>query len=162
MDKTENNNANPQEQDNLEIRALVNQFVEGWNSADGSTCARPFAENADFTAINGLRAESRELIGQGHAEILSTIFLGTTLRARVNSVRYLRSDVAVADVTMWLTPAGQTWLPKYSSCGIVATKDAGAWSIAVFRNMIPFERPMAGQLDRQFTENSKPQEVPCA
>jgi uncharacterized protein (TIGR02246 family) len=138
--------------DELAIRALVDQFVEGWNAADGPACARPFAENADFTAIHGLRARGRELIGRGHAEILATVFRGTQLTATVNSIDYLRPDVAVADVTMRLKQAGQTWLPKQTSCGIVATKDSGVWSIAVFRNMVPFERPVAGPLDRELLD----------
>jgi hypothetical protein len=37
--------------------------------------------------------------------------------------------------------------PGHTSAGLVAAKDAGAWSIVVFRNMVPFERPPAGPLE---------------
>ena len=144
--------------DDRAIRNLVGQFEQGWNAADGAACGRPFSENADFTAVNGLRARGRDVIGKGHAEILATVFRGTKLHATVNSIEYLRPDVAVVDVTMHLTPAGQTWLPKYTSCGIIAVKDSGntdsEWSIAVFRNMVPFDRPIAGPLDRQLLDRS--------
>jgi hypothetical protein len=67
-------------------------------------------------------------------------------------VRFLGSDVAVLDATFTLThldgrlfemgPAG------HSKAELVATKEQGRWSIAVFRNMIPFVRPLAGPLER--------------
>lgn len=136
--------------DEQEIRGLVDAFVEGWNAQDGYACARPFAEKADFTAVTGLRIQGRDLIARGHAEILSTVFHGTRMSATVNDIVFLRPDVAVADVTFRLQPApDKPWLPKGSSCGVVATKDAGVWSIAVFRNMVPFDRPMAGPLERE-------------
>lgn len=141
--------------DESAIRSLVDQFVAGWNGADGAACGKPFAENADFTAVTGLRARGRQVIARGHAEILATVFRGTRLSATVNSIEFLRPDVAVVDATFHLIPAGQTWLPKYTSCGIVATNETGVWTIAVFRNMVPFDRPMAGPLDRELLEISQ-------
>jgi uncharacterized protein (TIGR02246 family) len=146
MDKSQNDAA---------IHSLIAQFVEGWNTADGSACARPFHSNADFTAINGLRARGRDIIGKGHDEILTTIYKGTQLNANVNSIEYLRPDVASVDITMRLTPAGQTWLPKHSSCGLICTQEDGIWGIAIFRNMVPFERPTAGPLDEGLYDTSK-------
>ena len=32
--------------------------------------------------------------------------------------------------------------------GLIAVRDGDAWSIAVFRNMIPFQRPLAGPMER--------------
>jgi uncharacterized protein (TIGR02246 family) len=116
--------------DDKAIRELVAAFEQGWNAQDGYACARPFAEHADFTAVTGLRARSKELIARGHVEILSTVFRDTRLSATVNDISYFRHDVAVADVTFRLQPKPELpWLPKFSSCGIVATKEEGAWSI---------------------------------
>ena len=80
--------------DEKEIEGLVEAFVEGWNAADGAACARPFAADADFTAITGLRVRGRELIAEGHAEILSTVYRGSRNSAKVESILFLRSDVA--------------------------------------------------------------------
>jgi len=140
-------------QDDQEIRGLVDAFVEGWNAADGAACARPFAADAEFVNIMGLRARGRELIGRGHAEILSTIFRGTRMSATVESIRFLRPDVATVEATLKLqTDDGRPFTlgryPGYSSAGLVATKEGNTWSIAVFRNMIPFERPAAGPLEQ--------------
>lgn len=142
--------------DEREIRELVAAFAEGWNAGDGYACARPFAENADFTAVTGARIRGRDLIGRGHVEILATVFRGTRNTAIVNDVTFLRPDVAIADVTFRLDPmADKPWLPPYSSCGVVATKDNGVWSIAVFRNLVPYSRPAAGPLDREVLNASR-------
>ncbi len=122
---------------------------------------RPFTKTADFTAVNGTRVRGIEDFGRGHAEILSTIFRGTHMSGTVNTIEFLRPDVAVVDVTFRVTPPEEpSWIPKYTSCGIVATKEEGVWVISVFRNMVPFNRPLAGQLDREFLERSIPSTEP--
>jgi uncharacterized protein (TIGR02246 family) len=138
-----------------ELSGLIDTFVQGWNAGSGERLARAFAPDADFTNVMGLRAHGREVIAQGHNEILATVFRGTRLEAAINQVRYLRPDVAAVDVILTLRgadglpvamlPAGQ------SSAGLVATRDGGSWAIAVFRNMIPFTRPAAGPVERSLT-----------
>ncbi len=137
--------------DDAALRALIDAFVEGWNRADGPSCARPFAADADFTAINGLHAVGRDLIARGHDEILSTIFRGTKLASTVESIRFLRPDVALLNVSFALRKedGSPVFGIESTSCGVVATKDQGAWSISVFRNMVPFARPVAGPLERE-------------
>jgi uncharacterized protein (TIGR02246 family) len=144
-------------QDEKEIGGLVESFVEGWNAGDGEACARPFAEDGDFVAVTGLKAHGRDLIARGHAEILSTVFRGTQLSATVESIRFVRADVAVADVTMRVRyedgrPFMPGQYPGYSSAGLVVAKDAGRWSIIAFRNLVPFGRPAAGPLERAMRE----------
>jgi uncharacterized protein (TIGR02246 family) len=147
-------------QDEQAIRELVAAFVAGWNAGDGDACARPFAENADFTAVTGARARGRDLIARGHAEILSTVFHGTALSAAVNDIVFLRPDVAAADITFRIAAVSdKPWLPPYSSCGLVATKERGVWSIALFRNLVPFGRPVAGPLDQELTKASRASEA---
>jgi uncharacterized protein (TIGR02246 family) len=133
------------------IRGLIDTFVAGWNAADPTTLASVFTADADFTAITGLHARGRDLIARGHDEILSTVYRGTTNSARVESIHFLRPDVAVVDVrfTLRREDGGLAFGIPYSSCGMIATQDQGKWSIAVFRNMVPFGRPVAGPLDQE-------------
>jgi uncharacterized protein (TIGR02246 family) len=135
-----------------ELSGLIHTFVEGWNAGSGERLAGAFAADADFTNVMGLRAHGRDVIAQGHNEILATVFRGTRLEAAITQVRYLRPDVAAVDVTLTLRGAdGQpvAMLPAgQSSAGFVATRDAGTWSIAVMRNMIPFVRTAAGPVER--------------
>jgi uncharacterized protein (TIGR02246 family) len=144
--------------DHADLSALIDTFVQGWNAGSGEMLSRAFAADADFTNVMGLRAHGRELIARGHDEILATVFRGTRLAAAINQIRYLRPDVAVVDATLTLRgadgapfvmlPAGQ------SSVGLVATREAGRWAIAVLRNMIPFARPAAGAVERSLEASS--------
>jgi uncharacterized protein (TIGR02246 family) len=134
--------------DEAAIRGLVDVFVAGWNSGDGEACGRPFAEDADFTAITGLRAEGRDLIARGHNEILSTIYRGTQISATVNAIKFLRPDVASADITIRFV-GKQVFGIEQTSLGLVTTKEGNTWQIAVFRNMVPLARPAAGPLERE-------------
>jgi uncharacterized protein (TIGR02246 family) len=135
--------------DETAIEGLVQTFVDGWNAADGEALAQPFAEDADFTAITGLRVKGRDTIGKGHAEILSTVYRGSQNSATVESIRFLRPDVAIVDVAFRFVGVVHPFGLEGSSCGLACTKEGGTWSIAVFRNMIPFSRPIAGPLEGQ-------------
>ena len=137
-------------QDELAVRSLVDGLVAGWNAQDGAAFARPFAADADFTNVMGLRARGRETIARGHDEIFATLFKDTTLAATVEQIRFLRPDVAAAEVVFTLRKKdGAPWggFPR-SLASFIAVRDGEAWSIAVFRNMVPFERPMTGPVER--------------
>jgi uncharacterized protein (TIGR02246 family) len=137
-----------QKQDEAAITALLDAFVEGWNAGDGEACARPFAADADFVAVTGLHVHGRELIAAGHKEILASVFRGVQLRPTVNDIRFLRPDVAAVDVTIRYAGEGPFGIQE-TSLGLVATKDEGIWSIVLFRNLVPFERPLGGPLERE-------------
>ena len=136
------------------IQSLIDTFVAGWNSADGNTLAGVFAEDADFTAITGLRGRGRSIIARAHDEILSTIYRGTSLSSEVVDIHYLRPDVALVDVKFFLRKNGHSFFPgvTHTSAGVVATQDGGRWSIAAFRNMVPFSRPVAGPIEQEIAE----------
>src|SRR5215470_19839748 len=89
-------------QDEVSIRKLIDGLVAGWNAQDGRAFARQFAADADFTNVMGLRAHGREVIARGHDELFATVFKGTTLLPAIEQVRFLRPDVAVAEVVLTL------------------------------------------------------------
>ena len=137
-------------QDELAVRTLVDGLVAGWNAQDGTAFARQFAADADFTNVMGLHAKGRDVIARGHDEIFATLFKGTTLTATVEQIRFLRPDVAVASVVLALRQKdGTPWgaFPR-SLASLIAVRDGESWSIAVFRNMVPFQRPAAGPVER--------------
>lgn len=141
-----------------DLTRLLDIFASGWNAASGTTLASAFADDADFLNVMGLHAHGRDLIARGHDEILSTVFRGTRMTAVVDSVRFLRPDVAAVEATLSLRRAdGQPFalgdslrgpMPS-TKASYVATKEGDRWSIAVFRNMVPFARPAAGPVERE-------------
>jgi uncharacterized protein (TIGR02246 family) len=143
--------------DEAAVRTLLDQFIEGWNEGSGARLARPFAPDAEFINIMGLRVRGRDLIARGHDELFETVFFGTRLAGGVENVRFLRPDVAYADGVLMLQNSDgsphnmiERALPAF-----IAVKKDGAWSIAIFRNMIPFERPPAGPLERSLGARKK-------
>jgi uncharacterized protein (TIGR02246 family) len=143
--------------DEAAIRALLDQFIEGWNEASGARLARPFAPDAEFINIMGLRVHGRDLIARGHDELFETVFFGTRLSGGVETVRFLRSDVAYADGIFNLQNSDGTphHMLERALPAFIAVKEGGAWSIVIFRNMIPFQRPSAGPLERSLSSRPR-------
>ncbi len=129
------------------LQSLVACLVDAWNRADGDRYASAFTADADFTAITGLRVIGRDLIAAGHNEILSTIYKGSVLSSEVTDVRLIRPDVASAQVAFRFSEPRMGI--SATSCGLIAVREGSVWKIAVFRNMVPHGRPMAGPLERQ-------------
>lgn len=136
--------------DETAIRKLLQDFADAWNAGDGDGCSRPFAVDADFTNVMGLRAHGRETIAQGHAEILATVYRGSRASATVHGIRFVRPDVAVVDADLALADGQGNPYPvaHRSNSNIVACRNGDGWSIVSFHNMIPFERPAAGPVER--------------
>lgn len=139
--------------DQASAAALIDTFVAGWNAADAARLASAFAEDADFTAVNGLRVRGRSLIREGHNELFRTIFRGVTIAAQVLSVRFLTPDVVAVEAeftypTRNNLPGVTRALAHYVAMRSPAPS-GDHWEIAVFRNMIPFERAMAGPVEQR-------------
>jgi uncharacterized protein (TIGR02246 family) len=121
--------------DEASLRQIVQQLQDGWNAHDGKAFAAPFAADADYVVVNGMRIKGREEIEKGHTQIFTTIYKESHNVGTVKSVRFLRPDVAVVHVE---------WNLEFSMGGekrkntaintMVMTKDNGKWSIAAFHN----------------------------
>src|SRR6185295_18476642 len=93
--------------DRAAIEALVASLEAAWNAGDGDAFAAPFTVDADFVNIRAEHHRGRAAIAAGHAAILSTIYAGSTNRYAVETVRVLRTDVALVHVQAVLdVPSG--------------------------------------------------------
>jgi uncharacterized protein (TIGR02246 family) len=121
--------------DEAAIKQLVQQVQDGWNAHDGAAFAAPFAADADYVVVNGMKIKGRDEIEKGHTQIFSTIYKDSRNIATVKGIRFLRADVAVVHIE---------WNLEHSASGAkrtdralnswVVTKDNGKWSIASFQN----------------------------
>ena len=130
---------------------LATAFAAAWNSYDAARLASLFAEDADFTAVNGLRAHGREIIRKGHDELFRTVFKGTQLNAEIISVRALAPDLAAVEAE-FTYPKGILPGVTRALASYIAKKTENQWQIVIFRNMIPFERPVAGPVELELRE----------
>jgi uncharacterized protein (TIGR02246 family) len=129
--------------DETAIKQLVQQVQDGWNAHDGAAFAAPFAADADYVVVNGMKIKGREEIEKGHTQILTTMYKDSRNIATVKSIRFLRPDVAVVHIEWNLEhSAGGEKRNDRAINSWVVTKDKGKWSIASFQNTpIQPERP---------------------
>jgi uncharacterized protein (TIGR02246 family) len=121
--------------DETAIRQIVQQVQDGWNAHDGKAFAAPFAENADYVVVNGMRAKGRDEIEKGHIGIFTTIYKDSRNVATFKSVRFLRKDVAVVHVewNLEFKINGEARKGR-AMCTMIMTRDDGKWEIAAFQN----------------------------
>lgn len=132
--------------DEKAVRALLDQMVSGWAEGSGEKFAAPFAEHADYVVVNGMHLKGREAIARGHQQIFDTFYKGTKVAGRIESVRFLRPDVALMHVAAMLPAPGEAAdpnAPDYKPTAritIVAVKEGGKWQIEAFQNT-PIQAP---------------------
>ncbi|HET9531483.1 MAG TPA: SgcJ/EcaC family oxidoreductase [Blastocatellia bacterium] len=121
--------------DEAAIRRIVKAVEDGWNAGDGKAFAAPFAEDADYVIVNGMRIKGRDTIASGHQQILDTIYKGSHNTATVLSIRFLRDDAAIAHVE-WHLKYAENGIAheRKAMCSMVMTKQGGRWSIVAFHN----------------------------
>lgn len=121
--------------DEAALRQVVQQVQEGWNAHDGKAFAAPFAADADYVVVNGMKLKGREAIEKAHTAIFTTIYKDSHNVATVKSVRFLRPDVAVVHIEWNLEfRVGDETRKGHAINTMVMTKDGGKWSIAAFQN----------------------------
>lgn len=122
-------------EDEAAIRAIISRLPDAWNAGDGKAFSAPFAEDADYVIINGMRIKGRAAINSGHQQIFDTIYKGSVLTGSVQSVRFIRDDIAVAHVEWHLKyRRGDAPREHKAICSMVLTKQNNQWSIMSFHN----------------------------
>jgi uncharacterized protein (TIGR02246 family) len=114
--------------DNASDNAAIEKIVHG-NPSDH------FAEDGSFTNIFGTVRYGREAFKQRHIEITLTIFKDRSVKSCMAKLRFVRSDVAIANVSGEMT--GLPRCPQVfrsdrtKSCDsnfLVLVKDNGEWA----------------------------------
>jgi uncharacterized protein (TIGR02246 family) len=114
---------------------LASRLESAWNGGDGAGFAAPCAEDADFVNVLGMHARGREAIAAGHEEIFHGIYVGSTVRYRVEHARLLRPDVGLVHLHASLTvPSGPMAGEHQARPSLVLTREGGEWRIASFHN----------------------------
>jgi uncharacterized protein (TIGR02246 family) len=118
-----------------EVGALVQGMESAWNAADAAGFSAPFADDADFVNVMGMHVRGRNAIAAGHEHIFRTIYAASANRYRLEGVRALRPDVALAHVHAHLSvPAGPMAGEHDALFSLVLTREADGWRIASFQN----------------------------
>lgn len=121
--------------DEAAIRANVEQMAKGWNLKSGAEFAKPFAEDADYVVVNGMKIKGRAAIDAGHQQIFDTFYKNSMLAITTEQIRFLRPDVAVVHVRSTLkVTEGDATRTNEGRITLVMTKNKDQWEIAAFQN----------------------------
>lgn len=130
--------AHPRSDDSA-VRAVLNAYEQAWNGHDAHAFASLFSEDADFTNVRGQAAHGRAAIERAHVPLFAKLFQGSHQTMTGSAIRFLRPDVATAEVRWEMTGAiDREGKPRPLTRGLralVLTKEKGLWHIAVFHNM---------------------------
>ncbi len=133
-----------QDQDKAAIQSIVQAEQDAWNRGDADAFSTHFAADGSFTNIVGMQTYGRVPFQQQHARILSTIYKGSHNEFTIGTLRFIRPDVAIADVDGILSkivrvPPGSPVFPDGSihvKLQLVLSKENGTWQIDAFHNVV--------------------------
>ena len=123
-----------QTSDEAAIRDVVQKYVNARELRDPKGVEALFTEDADQLVSDGVWRKGREAIVKGTLE--SSQRSGGHRTIEVQSVRFLSTDVAIADGRYTLAASG-TSAARQMWTSILLTRTNGTWRIAGIRNMLP-------------------------
>jgi uncharacterized protein (TIGR02246 family) len=91
--------------DEDDIQTLIDTLTNAWKRGDAKAYGARLMPEATFTNVNGEFYVGREAFDRRHAEVFSGVFRGTTLAMTINKLRFVRPDVAIADIDTELSGA---------------------------------------------------------
>jgi uncharacterized protein (TIGR02246 family) len=84
--------------DDTEIQRLIGELTDAWKRGDAKAYGARFLSDATFTNVNGEFYVGREAFDRRHAEVFGGVFRYTALAMTINKLRFIRPDVAIADI----------------------------------------------------------------
>ncbi len=138
--------------DEIEVRTLYWQMLDGWNKRSADAFATPFAEDGEVIGFDGSQMT-------GRVEIVSTLrqifadHVTAPYVSKVKSVRLLSPEVAILRAIVGMVPPGQSDLNPAVNAHqtLVAAKRNGTWRIEFFQNT-PAQFHGRPELVQQMTE----------
>jgi uncharacterized protein (TIGR02246 family) len=129
--------------DEAAIQQLMTEMCNAWDRGDANAFGARYRPDGTFTNVNGTFHVGRDEFNQRHAEVFAGIFRGTTIRLAARQLRFIRPDVAVADVDVGLSgcqikPPGVQAGPDgtlHTCLLLVLIKESGLWWIAAYHNV---------------------------
>jgi len=138
--------------DEIEVRTLYRQVIDGWNQRNADAFATPFAPDGEVIGFDGSRmtgrAEIASTLGQIFADHVTAPYV-----SKVRSVRLLSPEVAILRAIVGMVPPGQSDLNPAVNAHqtLVAAKRDGRWHIELFQ-ATPAQFHGRPELVQQMTE----------
>lgn len=129
--------------DELAVRSLLESLASAWKRGDAQAFAARYREDGTFTNVFGTVHVGRDEFIRRHDDVFRGFLKGTQIAMTARKLRFVRPDVAIADVDMAYTgfqtlPAGVKPAADglvHSSLLMVLVKDGGEWWVAAYHNI---------------------------
>ena len=119
------------------VRTVIGQLEAAWNSGDGEAFGAPYAEDAEFVTVQGMRVSGRHAIAAGHQGIFDTVYAGSTNSMEVIGHREAADGVRIVLTRNTLSvPAGPLAGVRQAVGTNVLRRTAAGWEIVSTQNTI--------------------------
>jgi uncharacterized protein (TIGR02246 family) len=132
-----------QQADQAAIDDVVAGLDDAWGRGDAEAFAARFAADGSFTNVLGMAYDGREAFRDRHDAIFKTIYKGSKSTLVIAKLRFIRPDVAIADVDAEMS--GYATLPPGVRAGpdgimrsklqLVFVKESDTWWITAYHNV---------------------------
>jgi uncharacterized protein (TIGR02246 family) len=130
----------PGDTDEQAIKDVIAATTQAFNAHDAAAFARFYTADAELVTVRGERMRGAAEIEKGLARIFATRAAAAKLRTLDVTVRFIRSDVAVAHVANEMSGVveanGVTAAPHQELSIRVFVKENGVWRVTAFHNTI--------------------------
>jgi uncharacterized protein (TIGR02246 family) len=128
--------------DEQAIHDILKRLESAWSAGDSQSFASLFTEDANFIHVFGGQVDGRRGIEGSHRHIFDTIYKGSRAEYTVQSIRFVRPDVAIVFSNGRLQfPEGNATPEVRARPTFVMVKDEGQWQIVAFQNTRIAEMP---------------------
>jgi uncharacterized protein (TIGR02246 family) len=120
--------------DEVEVRTLYRELLDGWNQRNAEAFAAPFAEDGEVIGFDGSemtgRVDIASTLGQIFADHATASYVSTVRR-----VRLLSPELAILRAIVGMVPPGQSDLNPAVNAHqtLVAARREGIWRIALLQ-----------------------------
>src|SRR5256714_15679837 len=92
--------------DEMEVRRLYRELLDGWNQHNADAFAAPFAEDGEAIGFDGSQMSGRVDIAATLGQVFADHVTAPSV-SKVRSVRLLSPDVAILRAIVGMVPPGQ-------------------------------------------------------
>ena len=119
------------------VRKVLSTFVDVWNRNEMKTSfGKLFTDDADFVVLSGTYLKGRDEIVAHHLKIRAGVYGDSHLVWNPVNVRFIRPDVAVAEVATEITFGKEK---RNTFATIVLIQQNSQWLITAMENTLIFD-----------------------
>jgi uncharacterized protein (TIGR02246 family) len=122
--------------DDAEIRQLFDDLLDAWTRGDAIAYGETFTADVDYIPYDGSRSTGRDEVVESHDQLFRGVLRGSALVGEIETIRYLRPDVAIVHTFGSVLMPWRTSLPerRLSRQTIVAVRGDDGWRFTAFHN----------------------------